>query len=157
MFVHHSAEGKVLVPALFASGLLFVEDLPDIAAQWLTGGMDSSSLRILAGANNDDREDIRTWWTAAVQELGTDVGPAKHRWALIWGYELAAWTAGLRTSKELLRDAVAYLRADNYADRGADEAWVLYSHWDEVTSYYQPVRTEEEIWAEVDGYLRSFS
>ena len=27
--------------------------------------------------------------------------------------------------------------------------------WDEMTSYYQPKRPDEEVWADVDEYLRS--
>lgn len=143
--------------ALFASGLLVVEDLPDIAAQWLAEGMDSESLRVLAGATNDDRDDIRDLWMATLQEMNIHAGRKESSWPLIWAYELASWQSGVRSSKEVLRDAVAYLRADDYADQDAEEAWVLWGHWDEMTSNYDPPRTEAEVWADVDKYLHSFS
>lgn len=59
--------------ALLASGLLEVDGFPDVAAQWLADGMDSESLRMLAGANHEDRDDIRDLWTAALEEL--DIQP----------------------------------------------------------------------------------
>lgn len=55
--------------ALFASGLLHADDFPDIAARWLGNGMDSENLRILAGADNEDPDDIRDLWKATLQDL----------------------------------------------------------------------------------------
>jgi hypothetical protein len=69
-----------------------------------------------------------------------------------------AWRAGLRTSLEVLGNVVAYVRLDTYASMDVTpEAISLLMHWEEMTSYYEPARTPEEIWAEVDEYLRSCS
>lgn len=143
--------------ALLASGLLEVDDFPDVAAQWLADGMDSESLRMLAGADQEERADIRDLWTAALEELDVQPIPLENRWPLIWAYELATWRAGERTKEQVLCDAVAYLQAVEYADREADEACVLWNLWDELTSNYEPPRTDAEIWAEVDQYLHKFS
>ena len=143
--------------ALFASGLLYVEDFPDIAAQWLADGMDSANLRILAGANHDDPDDVRDLWTATVQDLQIQAVPLESLWSLIWAYELASWKSGDRTSQQVLEDVVAYLQADGYPDKGVEEAWVLWNLWDELTSNYEPPRTDAEIWADVDQYLHRSS
>jgi len=143
--------------ALLACGLLKVDDLPDVAAQWLANGMDSESLRMLAGANHEDRDDILDLWTATVEELDIQPIPLDNRWPLIWAYEIATWRAGERTKEQVLRDAVEYLQAVEYADREADEAYVLWNLWDELTSNYEPPRTDAEIWDDVDKYLHKFS
>ncbi|KNH15714.1 hypothetical protein ACU18_16105 [Arthrobacter sp. ZBG10] len=142
--------------ALMTSGLLDVDDFPDIAAQWLADGMDSANLRTLAGADNEDPNDIRDLWTATLQDLEVQAIPLEKQWPLIWAYELASWKTGQRTRGQILRDAVQYLRAVEYADRDAEEAYVLWQLWDELTSNYIPPRTEDEIWADVDKYLHSF-
>lgn len=142
--------------ALLASGLLAVGDVPDIAAQWLADGMDSENLRMLAGADQEDPDDIRNLWTATLKELDIQAVPLENRWPLIWAYELASWKAGERTRGQVLRDAVTYLREVEYADRDAAEAYVLWNLWDELTSNYIPPRTDAEIWADVDRYLHSF-
>jgi hypothetical protein len=139
--------------ALFASGLLYVEDFPDIAAQWLADGMDSENLRILAGANDDDPDDVRDLWTATLQDLHVQPIPRKNQWPQIWAYELASWKSGDRTSQQVLNDAVAYFRTHDYDDREAKEAWELWLLWDELTSTYDPPRTDAEIWADVEQYL----
>ena len=142
--------------ALLASGLLAVESFPDIAAQWLADGMDSENLRMLAGADQEDPEDIRDLWTATLKDLDIQAVPLENRWPLIWTYELATWRIGERTRGQVLRDAVTYLQEVEYADRAADEAYVLWNLWDELTSTYIPPRTDAEIWADVDRYLHSF-
>ncbi|MCU1566638.1 MAG: hypothetical protein JWQ56_1575 [Pseudarthrobacter sp.] len=45
--------------------------------------------------------------------------------------------------------------ADRHAHRDADEAYVLWNLWDELTSNYIPPRTDAEIWADVERYLHS--
>lgn len=143
---------------LFDTGLIFVEHLPGIAAQWLAEGRDSESLRLLAGADHDDLDDIRGWWTEALDDLHVPDGSTEERWHQVWTYEISAWRAGLRTSQEVLRDVVAYVRQDDYPTMdNTPEAVSLYMLWDEMTSYYEPARTPEEIWADVDEYLRSCS
>jgi len=143
--------------ALWASGLLEVDAFPDVAAQWLADGMDSESLRMLAGADHEERDDVCELWTAALDELHIQPIPLENRWPLIWAYELARWRAGERTREQVLNDAVEYLRAVEYADREAKEAYVLWNLWDELTSNYEPPRTDGEIWAAVDEYLHKFS
>ncbi|WP_142122197.1 hypothetical protein [Arthrobacter sp. SLBN-122] len=54
--------------ALFDAALISVEELPGIAAQWLADGHYSESLRLLAGADHDDSDDIRSWWALALTE-----------------------------------------------------------------------------------------
>jgi hypothetical protein len=142
--------------ALLASGLLADENFPDIAAQWLADGMDSENLRMLAGADQEDPDDIRDLWTATLEELNIQAVPLENRWPLIWAYELASWKAGERTRGQVLRDAVTYLQKVEYADRDAAEAYILWNLWDELTSTYIPPRTDAEIWADVDRYLHSF-
>ena len=142
--------------ALLASGLLAVEESPDIAAQWLADGMDSENLRMLAAAGQEDPDDIRELWTATLKDLKIRAIPLEDRWPLIWAYELATWKAGERTKGQVLRDAVTYLQEVEYADREADEAYVLWNLWDELTSNYIPPRTDAEIWADVERYLHSF-
>jgi hypothetical protein len=142
--------------ALLASGLLAVGDFPHIAAQWLADGMDSENLRMLAGADQEDPDDIRDLWTATLKELDIEAVPLQNRWPLIWAYELASWKAGERTRGQVLRDAVTYLQEVEYADRDAAEAYVLWNLWDELTSNYIPPRTDAEIWADVDRYLHTF-
>ncbi|MFJ6455478.1 hypothetical protein [Paenarthrobacter sp. NPDC091669] len=80
--------------ALLTSGLLDVSEFPDIAAQWLADGMDSANLRMLAGADNEDPNDIRDLWTATLKDLEIQAIPLENRWPLIWTYELATWKAG---------------------------------------------------------------
>ncbi|WP_369744477.1 hypothetical protein [Paenarthrobacter sp. AMU7] len=142
--------------ALLTSGLLDVSEFPDIAAQWLADGMDSANLRMLAGADNEDPNDIRDLWTATLKDLEIQAIPFEMRWPQIWTYELATWKAGQRTRGQVLRDAVQYLRAVDYADRDAEEAYALWQLWDELTSNYIPPRTEAEVWADVDRYLHNF-
>jgi hypothetical protein len=142
--------------ALVASGLLAVETFPNIAAEWLAEGMDSENLRMLAGADKDDPDDIRDLWTATLEDLEIQAAPLENRWPLIWAYELATWKAGERTKGQVIRDAVTYLQEVEYADRDAAEAYVLWKLWDELTSNYIPPRTDAEIWADVDRYLHSF-
>lgn len=142
--------------ALLASGLLDVDAFPDIAAQWLADGMDSESLRMLAGADNEDTDDIRDLWTAALGDLDLQSIPLENRWPLIWAYELATWKAGERTKGQVLRDAVKYLEESEYEDRDAEEAWHLWYLWDELGSTYEPPRTDAEVWADVERYLHSF-
>ncbi|MGF9647089.1 hypothetical protein AAIH32_03895 [Pseudarthrobacter oxydans] len=142
--------------ALLASGLLDVEDFPDIAARWLADGMDSENLRRLAGADHEDPNDIRDLWTATLKDLEIQAIPVENRWPLIWSYELATWKAGERTKGKVLRDAVRYLQEVEYEDRDAEEAWDLWYLWDELGSTYDPPRTDAEIWADVDRYLHTF-
>ncbi|MET4622690.1 hypothetical protein ABIE18_004169 [Arthrobacter sp. 2762] len=142
--------------ALVASGLLAVETFPNIAAEWLAEGMDSENLRMLAGADKDDPDDIRDLWTATLEDLEIQAVALENRWPLIWAYELATWKAGERTKGQVIRDAVTYLQEVEYADRDAAEAYVLWKLWDELTSNYIPPRTDAEIWADVDRYLHSF-
>ncbi|TNB74202.1 hypothetical protein FHJ30_05765 [Arthrobacter sp. BB-1] len=142
--------------ALLASGLLDVEAFPDIAAQWLAHGMDSENLRMLAGANHEDPYDIRDLWAATLKDLELQPVPLENRWQLIWAYELATWKVGERTKGQVLRDAVRYLQEVEYEDRDAEEAWHLWYLWDELGSTYDPPRTDAEIWADVDSYLKSF-
>ncbi|WP_405474196.1 hypothetical protein [Paenarthrobacter ilicis] len=142
--------------ALLASGLLAVENFPDIAAQWLADGLDSENLRMLAGADQEDADDIRDLWTATLKDLDTQTVPLEKRWPLIWAYELATWKAGERTRGQVLRDAITYLQEVEYADQDAAEAHVLWNLWDELSSNYIPPRTDAEIWADVDRYLHNF-
>jgi hypothetical protein len=142
--------------ALLASGLLDVEAFPDVAAQWLADGMDSENLRMLAGADHQDPNDIRDLWTASLKDLIIQSVPLENRWPLIWAYELSTWKTGQRTTGQVLRDAVKYLQEVEYEDRDADEACDLWKLWDELTSNYLPLRTDAEIWADVDRYLHSF-
>lgn len=151
--VHPSPEQAA---ALFSAGLIFVEDLPSIAAQWLAVGHDSESLRLLAGAENDDLDDIRSWWAQALTDLAVPAASVAEKWRHVWGYELAAWQAGLRTSREVLSDVIEYVRADDYAAYdSAPEAISSWMLWDEMTSDYEPKRPDEEVWVDVDAYLRS--
>jgi hypothetical protein len=142
--------------ALADAGLIRVDDFPDIAAQWLADGMDSDSLRILAGADHEDAADKRDLWTATLQELQIQTDPPGSPWPLIWAYELASFKAGDRTSGKVLQDAVDYLRGCNYDDDAADEASILWQLWDEIVSTYDPPRTQTVIWADIDSYIRSF-
>lgn len=143
--------------ALFASGLLGVEAFPDIAAQWLADGLDSENLRMLAGADNEDRNDIRELWAASLKDLELQPIPLENRWPLIWAYELASWKAGERTKGQVLRDAVKYLEEVEYEDRDAEEAYDLWKLRDELSSnYFLPLRTDAEIWDDVERYLQSF-
>ncbi|SDS94210.1 hypothetical protein SAMN04489743_1269 [Pseudarthrobacter equi] len=142
--------------ALLASGLLDVKAFPDIAAQWLVDGMDSENLRMLAGADNQDPNDIRDLWTATLNDLAFQPVPLENRWPLIWAYELSTWKAGERTKGQVLRDAVKYLQEVEYEDRDAEEAWELWYLWDALGSTYDPPRTDAEIWGDVERYLHSF-
>jgi hypothetical protein len=143
--------------ALFDANLIFVEDLPGIAAGWLAEGRDSESIRLLAGAEHDDPDEIRTWWRQGLDDLDVSPGSTEERWQRVWSYETSAWRAGSRTSQEVLRDVVAYVQQDDYpTTANTPEAVPLYMLWDEMTSFYEPGRTPAEIWADVDAYLSSF-
>ena len=61
---------------------------------------------MLAGADNEDPNDIRDLWTATLKDLELQPIPLEDRWPLIWAYELATWKAGERTKGQVLRDAV---------------------------------------------------
>ncbi|MFF5263453.1 hypothetical protein ACFY4C_31365 [Actinomadura viridis] len=58
----------------YVAGDLFPEDLPRVAAEALARGLDSASLRELAGLNgSDDVRDIRALYLAAMEELGIEL------------------------------------------------------------------------------------
>ena len=54
-------------------GLLYYEELPDLAASWLVLGLDTPALRELAGESVIDTESIRALWRQACGELGVPV------------------------------------------------------------------------------------
>lgn len=103
------------VAALFSRSVIFVEDLSGIAAKWLVDGVCSESLRLLAGADHDDLDDIRSWWAQALLDLEVPAASVVERWHYVWSYELAAWQTGFRTSREVLFDVIEYVRADDYS------------------------------------------
>lgn len=56
-----------------AAGSLASEDLPEIATEALTRGVDSPALRVLAGQSRDDVRDSADLFRVALDELGIDV------------------------------------------------------------------------------------
>jgi hypothetical protein len=72
------------VPAWrYATGELATEDLPDIAADALTRGIDSPALRILAGQARADVRESADLFLAALDELGIDLpDPDSAHWQL---------------------------------------------------------------------------
>ncbi|CCQ46103.1 hypothetical protein ARTSIC4J27_2063 [Pseudarthrobacter siccitolerans] len=83
---------------LFDAGLIFVEELPGIAAQWLAEGIDSESLRLLAGADHDDLDDIRRSWTEALDDLHVRQGSTEQ-----WFPAVLSAVAGQRVHTWFLR------------------------------------------------------
>jgi hypothetical protein len=66
-----------------AAGSLASEDLPKIATEALTRGLDSPALRVLAGQSRDDVRDSADLFRVALDELGIDVPDlASARWRL---------------------------------------------------------------------------
>ncbi len=71
------------------------EDLPDIAADALARGIDSPSLRLLAGTSRSDVREARDLFVEAMAELGVDL-PDKAEGTLamvrFWAGEMVAGT-----------------------------------------------------------------
>jgi len=74
--------------ALFEADQIWVESLPEIAAEALAEGSDSPSLRLLAGMAPFDPRDARNLFLMAMQELGIP-RPDSHQAALV----AARWLA----------------------------------------------------------------
>lgn len=69
------------------------EELPDLAAEALARGLDSQSLRMLAGAPKDAYDDNRSLFIAAMNELGVDVplpDAATRELVCYWAAEIVA-------------------------------------------------------------------
>lgn len=67
------------------------EDLPDLATAAMVNGLDSPSLRQLAGTSRRDYQDARDLFLSAVDELGiTQPTPDLARWHLVrhWATEM---------------------------------------------------------------------
>ena len=74
-------------------GDLAAEELPDLAADALTRGLDSPSLRMLAGARRGEYDENRRLFVAAMKELGVDAPPAGaaiRELVRFWASELVA-------------------------------------------------------------------
>lgn len=74
-------------------GDLAAEELPDLAADALARGLDSPSLRMLAGAHRDEYDENRRLFVAAMQELGVGAPPvdaATPELVRFWASELVA-------------------------------------------------------------------
>lgn len=60
----------LIATARYQVGMLPIEDLPMLAAAWLTAGLDTPTLRELAGLRSDDRS-AAGLWPDVLAELGT--------------------------------------------------------------------------------------
>lgn len=94
-----------------ATGSLTSEALPEIATDALVCGLDSPSLRMLAGQPPTDVRDSTDLFRAALDELGIDLPDAETaHWALV---------------RQTLSGVVAGLTNPG---RGASELWPAYQH-----------------------------
>jgi len=102
-----------------AAGFAYPEDLPDIAASALAQGVDSPSLRVLAGlGRRDDTAEILTLYEAALAESGIEV-PGSEQAARWWLGELAgALVVGRMTVGDAVEQIVppeAWMSEDEFS------------------------------------------
>lgn len=88
-----TSDRLVLASARVALGLLYREDLADVAASALADGCDSPSLRMLAGLTPSEADGARPLFERALCELGISV-PDKRK-------------AIMRLAREMARDIVS--------------------------------------------------
>lgn len=69
------------VAALYALGYMPSESMPKLATRWLVEGLDTPSMRLLAGETNPIMSDVAPLFEAVLQELAIDL-PNKREAAL---------------------------------------------------------------------------
>lgn len=94
-------------------GLVPSEQYPDIAADLLMGGCDSSALRELAGYPRSDPRGARDLWIQARQELGKPFEGFGKGWLVLgsprnWITWLPSWTTG-KTCRKAVKTLAAGL------------------------------------------------
>lgn len=87
-------DALVEASALCCVGLLRSEELPELATQALLRGVDTPSLRRLAGLNPRDVRDVRDAFESAMIELEIDPLPADDAWWLLTYRKLRRVVAG---------------------------------------------------------------
>lgn len=92
-----------------AVGRLRSEELPDLATDALVRGLDSPSLRLLAGQPRDDVRDSADLFRAALDELGINAPDA----------DGADWNFARRLAGEIVAGRIS-------PARGADDLWMMY-------------------------------
>jgi hypothetical protein len=92
-----------------AAGSLPSEDLPEIATEALVRGLDSPTLRVLAGQSRDDVRDSAELFRVALDELGIDLRDA----------DSAQWDLAERTAGDIVAGRIG-------PARGATELWLAY-------------------------------
>lgn len=59
--------------AFYALGLVTSEDLPELATEWLCNGLDSQSMRVLAGESAPIMSDVAPLFEAVLNELSVEL------------------------------------------------------------------------------------
>ena len=92
-----------------AAGSLVSEDLPEIATEALVRGLDSPTLRVLAGQSRDDVRDLADLFRDALDELGIDLPDP----------DSAQWRLARRIAGDIVTGRVS-------PARGANELWLAH-------------------------------
>ena len=84
-----------------------------IAAEWLAAGLDSPSLRELAGEDGTYSYRVDELWALVVAELGVVPHAPEESWGIAMAYEVAACRAGDKAMVDVVREVVRfYIEAD---------------------------------------------
>jgi len=129
------------VAALLVTERQPTEALPDVAAGALARGIDSPSLRLLAGTSQSDVREARDLFWEALRELGGDVpSPEDARWSLVLG-----WARDIDAGR---------LRPIDGARRIWSDGWEELGRPDELTQFVGLASEWEDHEAHRDEYDR---
>ena len=134
--------------ALRQLGMLHSDELPALAADWLTE-YDSPALRRLAGLSGSEGWLNDQLWPEVLTDLGADEVSGDEAWDLAITFQLALWRAGTRTTVDVMRQ-VTRAYTDSGYPRCAAEAGRLYAFDRELSS---GGRARGEVLAEVEQAL----
>jgi len=139
--------------ALRHLGMLNTDEIPMVAAHWLTE-YDSPALRRLAGLNGSEGWLIDQLWPEVLSDLGVDEVDGEHAWDLSVAFQLTAWRAGDRSITKVMSQVIrAYI--ENDYPRYVPEAGQLYGLEDELEGGWG--RTPQEVLAEAEQTLNEWA
>jgi hypothetical protein len=139
--------------ALRHLGMLSTDEVPMVAAHWLTD-YDSPELRRLAGLNGSEGWLIDRLWPEALSGLGVAVLSDERAWDLSVAFQLAAFRAGDRSMNDVMSQVIrAYIESDY--PRHVPEAGELYGLDDELNGGWG--RTPQEVLEEAEQTLTEWA
>jgi hypothetical protein len=149
----------VLIPtpaqgaALRDLGMLSTDEVPMVAAHWLTE-YDSPSLRRSAGLDGSEGWLIDRLWPEVLSDLGVRETNGERAWDLAVSFQFAAWRAGDRSINEVMSQVIrAYI--ENDYPRYPPEPGHLYGLDDELEGGWG--RTSQEVLADAEQTLSAWA